>query len=93
MITYTAAGLPVIVDGPEDSAAWQLVKTYGAGVLCDRDRDKSLRDLRALFSDTQVHTAMSEGSRRMCGAEFDLETNAGKLQELLRKSVESFKER
>jgi hypothetical protein len=33
LTTYVAAGLPVIVDGPKESAAWELVSRYSAGVL------------------------------------------------------------
>ena len=33
LTAYAAAGLPVIVNAPEDSVAWRLVRKHGAGVL------------------------------------------------------------
>lgn len=39
LTTYAAAGLPVIVDSAEDSAAWQIVNRYGAGILLSDERE------------------------------------------------------
>lgn len=33
LATYVAAGVPVIIDAPEDSVAWRLTCKYGAGIL------------------------------------------------------------
>lgn len=33
LVSYVAAGRPVIVDAPVDSVAWRLVRQYGAGIL------------------------------------------------------------
>ena len=45
LATYAAAGLPVIYDGPEDSAAWPLIGKFGAGIriqsvaICNGSRE------------------------------------------------------
>jgi hypothetical protein len=84
LTTYAAAGIPVIVDGPEDSAAWRLVKEYGAGVLCGDDADEALQSLRTLFTDKEARGRMGEGSRRLCLEKFNLDANFSRFAALLR---------
>lgn len=72
LTTYAAAGLPVVVDGPEDSVAWQMVKKYGAGVL---GVVAGMPGLKELFSDSVAWAGMSAGSRTMWDQEFNLEKN------------------
>lgn len=83
MITYAAAGLPIVVDGPGASAAWRLVDRYGAGVLCEDDDRASVKALTRLFGDSECRERMAEGARDMCSREFDLLRNTRLLQSLL----------
>ena len=43
LTTYGAAGVPIIVDAPEDSVAWRLVRQYGAGTLIGVENTKSTK--------------------------------------------------
>jgi len=83
LVTYSAAGLPVIVDAPRDSVAWEMVSRYGAGVRLDSDDTAAIGGLKNLLGDPGKWRACAEGSARMCGAEFDLEDCAGRLTELM----------
>ena len=86
LVTYAAAGSPVIVDAPVDSAAWRLVDAHGAGVsLCGEDED-TLGRLRRIFDDSKVRNRMSEGAESLCLAEFGLEKNVTALVALLREA-------
>ncbi|MFC1452295.1 glycosyltransferase [Verrucomicrobiota bacterium] len=87
LTTYAAAGLPVIVNGPADSVAWRLAGSYAAGVLCETQDEKTLTALRRLFEDEEVWNAMSDGSRRMCREEFDLDTNVSRFARMLERSA------
>ena len=81
LTTYAAAGLPVIVDGPEDSAAWILVGKYEAGVLVPPSRNTP--SMAQLFSDEELWRKMAEGAHRMCWEEFDLDRNVVALSQRL----------
>lgn len=98
LTTYAAAGLPVIVDGPEDSAAWELVRRHEAGLVLDHTtppdgpcscrsvsgRSANARDeLMRLFSDQDYRERLAAGAGRLCREEFDLERNVGRLRALL----------
>ena len=87
LTTYAAAGCPIIVHGPAESAAWHLVDKYDAGVLCDDDGPRALAALRHLLSDGEARLRMAEGACRLCRAEFDLETNAARFRDLLAETV------
>ncbi|MDD4871216.1 MAG: hypothetical protein PHR77_11710 [Kiritimatiellae bacterium] len=77
LTTYAAAGLPVIVDGPEDSVAWRLVKEYGAGVLCG---SSGISALKELFGNSKQWERKSFASRAMWDHEFNLEKNVEKFR-------------
>jgi hypothetical protein len=81
--TYAAAGLPVIVDAPEDSVAWRLVGRHGAGILCGPEEEGTLGRLRDLFGQAAVWQAMSVGASALCRAEFNLENNMERFTGLL----------
>ena len=83
LTTYTAAGRPIIVDGPEDSVAWRLVKQYAAGVLCADDETAALAGLRRLLSDGDAWRQVAAGSARLCQAEFDPAANVEHFKALL----------
>jgi hypothetical protein len=83
LVTYTAAALPVVVDGPAESAAWTLVGRHGAGILIDDDDSASLRRLSDLMSDDAAWGRMAEGARRLCLEEFDLESHVHDFIQLL----------
>lgn len=84
LTTYTAARLPVIVDGPENASAWRLVQQYGAGILYAEDEAAAFEHLSRLFSKPAEWRLMSEGAGRMCAAEFDLDTHVEKFFGMLR---------
>ena len=88
--TYTAAGCPLLVDGPEDSAIWEMTARHQAGVLIDyRDGALSTREqLSLLFSDLSFHGQLAAGAVRMCREEFDLDKNVRELKRLLSRCVE-----
>jgi hypothetical protein len=75
LTTYAAAGLPIVVDGPADSAAWEIVRRYNAGVLCAGEDATVESSLRALFGDEDAAGRMAAGAQRMCEQEFDLDAN------------------
>jgi hypothetical protein len=83
LTTYTAARLPVIVDGPENASAWRLVRQYGAGTLFAEDETSAFEQLTRLFSKPEEWRMMSEGAGRMCAAEFDLDTHVDKFLGML----------
>ncbi|MDA0990520.1 MAG: hypothetical protein O3A51_07195 [Verrucomicrobia bacterium] len=83
LTTYAATGLPVIVDAREDSGAWRLVSTFGAGVRCGGDRDHDASQLQALFSDSEQWSAMALGSQRLARETFDINRNVERLSACL----------
>jgi hypothetical protein len=88
LVTYAAAGRPIVVDAPENSVAWRLVSQYGAGILLSwksgdgrgLDRGQIIR----LLSDAATRQRMAEGAVRLCRGEFDLGRNIERLAEALR---------
>lgn len=82
LTTYAAAGLPVIVDGPEESVAGALVRQFGAGVAAEGDGD-SRASLNRLFSDHEYWRGLSTGSVRLCHEVFHLEQNVSILRDVL----------
>jgi hypothetical protein len=85
LVTYAAAGIPIIVDGPEESVAWRLVRKYGAGVRWDfspqttDDRPQvgegGERDaVERLLCDQEAWLRAAEGARLMCLSEFGLDS-------------------
>lgn len=89
LTTYAAAGVPVIVDAPEDSAAWRLVKAYGAGVLCGEKKQDDARELTTLFGDHDVWQRMAKGARELCLREFNMDKNIAAFKELLCRTADS----
>jgi hypothetical protein len=87
LTTYLAAGLPVIVDGPEDSAAWGMVKPYDAGVLFDGDRNAGSQSILELFSNPDSWKRKAVGAQRLCREQLDLDTNMVKFKELLARTA------
>jgi hypothetical protein len=93
LATYLSAAVPVIVDAPEDSVAWRLVRQYKAGVWLDdgvneeSGSDHSREVLLKLFSDEFIWRSMAAGSARLCSEEFDLGTNSAKLASVLARVV------
>ena len=87
LAAYTAAALPVIVDGPAESEAWRLVNAYGAGVLCGDDDTAATTCLGRLFGADEDRRSMSRGSARLCSEKFDLERNMKPFRETLSASA------
>lgn len=83
LTTYVAAALPIVVDAPEQSVAWRLVRDYGAGVLVGASETEDIGRLKALFGDRDVWWSMAQGSARLCRAEFDLESKTERFVALL----------
>lgn len=86
LVAYTAAGLPVIVHGPEDAATWKLVAAYGAGIRVGHDLSRDTTAMHRLFKDVAWQWDLARGALRLCRAEFDLERHLLRLAELLRRS-------
>jgi len=76
---YATAGIPTIIDGPEGSAAWQLVRTYEAGILLG---DGAAPPMADWFEDVENWSRRSSGARRLAADHFDLERNVEKLKQL-----------
>jgi glycosyltransferase involved in cell wall biosynthesis len=87
IVTYSAAGVPIIVDAAPDSVAWRLVREYGAGVLCNGNTTSDRQALERLFGDATVWRQMAEGSHNLCVKEFNLEKNVGRLKEVLERTA------
>jgi glycosyltransferase involved in cell wall biosynthesis len=83
LTTYVAAGVPVIVDGPETSVAWRLIREFNGGVLVEDDAGKGAMTLERLFTDLEWWSKLSDGARKLCLDQFDLEKNAARLSTLL----------
>lgn len=81
LTTYAAAGMPIIVDGPRESAVWRAVEEHGAGILVD---EAATPELMRLFADNDAWRRMAEGASRLCRSQFDLVRNAHHFAELLR---------
>jgi hypothetical protein len=85
--TYAAAGVPVIIDGPEEAASWRLVDRYGAGILCGGDEEESLRRLSSLFGEEESRRRMAEGSARLCREALDLDANIERFRDTLSRAA------
>ncbi len=92
LATYLAAAIPVIVDAPEDSVAWRLVRQYNAGLWIDAgegglagggQKGGNHDALCRLLSDEVVWRASAMGAARLCAEYFTLGVNAEKLTLLL----------
>jgi hypothetical protein len=82
LVTYCAAGLPIIADTPERSVAWDLLSRYGAGVRIGNDDSDA--GLGRLLSRPDEWRQRSQGSLRLCREAFDLDRNADRMAALLR---------
>ena len=87
LTTYAATGLPVIVDGTQESVAWKLVERYGAGVLCGSDAKASAADLSRLFGRADAWRSMMQGAMRLYAEEFDMDLNLERLTSVFRRSA------
>ena len=92
LVTYCAAGLPVIVDGPADSVVWKLVDRHKAGILLRNEvfgevSADDADEMRLLLNDSDRWQTMAEGSRRLCEGEFNMDANIRKFREFLDESV------
>ena len=89
LATYVAAGLPVIVDGPEESVAWRLVDSCGAGVRLD-GAPSSVADEKALgrmFSDSSFWNSLATGASRLWDREFNMDANIDRFRLFLEESA------
>jgi hypothetical protein len=86
LATYTATGLPVIVDGPEDSVVWSLVKKYAAGVLlkenavmsCLNENSRRMESkdiLMKLFDDVTEWQRLAAGAGKLWKEELNMDKN------------------
>lgn len=82
LTAYAAAGLPSIVDAPDESAVWRRVEAYDAGVLCD-GRDDGRRGVRELMADAGLRRRLGTGALRLCRTEMDLERNVNRFTDVL----------
>lgn len=87
LTAYAAAALPVIVDGPRDSAAWALVGKYGAGIRLE-DAEQDAETLGRFFAGGDSWVRQSEGAMRLCREEFDLERNLEQWVTLVSRAAE-----
>jgi hypothetical protein len=83
LVAYAAAGLPLIVDGPPDSVAWQLAESHRAGVLLQGGRTDRVAALRLALLDAHSQQAMAAGAVRLCKETFMLERNVVPLMRAL----------
>lgn len=96
LVTYAAAGRPIIVDAPEDSVAWRLVRQYGAGILlkgdgammqeqvCEDNKEGPDRDkVMRLLRDTAVWRQMADGAALLGRAEFELDRSVERFKDAL----------
>jgi hypothetical protein len=86
LATYAAAGLPVVFDGPRDSAAADLLLRYGAGIVLSDAHDQRLTELVRLLTRPDVWSECSRGSHTLWQQEFCTEKNLRALQALWRES-------
>ena len=84
LTSYAAAGVPIIVDAPENSAAWRLVKSYGAGILLPKDPDMRRSQMMKFFADSHDWHDMAKGAATMCREMFNLDANVERLAEVMR---------
>ena len=87
LTAYAAVGVPVIVDGPEDSVAWDLVSRCGAGICLAPET--FAKQLTELLSDKQQWSRMAQGASRLCRECFVLEENVARFVALLRCTAEA----
>jgi hypothetical protein len=88
---YAAAGIPTIFDGPDDSAAWKVLRRWNAGILW-REDEESMGALKKLKDPVQWR-AMADGALSMCRQELCLERNARKFREVLSAVAEQKEDR
>ena len=86
IVTYAAAGIPVVFDGPEDSAAWVMLSRWKAGMLWDGSgaAHLALQDLR---TGSTTWRSMASGALAMCRKDLCLEDNTEQFQTLLRETA------
>ena len=76
---YASAGVPVLVDGPECSAAWELLKQYKAGFLFRPGCDV---ELTAWLGDVDGWRTRAGGGLTLARERFDIERNVEALVRL-----------
>ena len=77
--TYATAGVPVLVDAPEGSAAWKLIDQYRAGFAMDADDPFALGHW---FGDVDGWNGRALRSLALAQEHFDVERNVNALQNL-----------
>ncbi len=86
LTSYAAAGLPVIFDGPEESVAWRLIKSYGAGIMLGDSAEVS-SELRGLFTEKSMWESLADGSVQLWEKEFLMDVKMPLFVEHLRHGV------
>ncbi|MDA0576676.1 MAG: hypothetical protein O3B24_01095 [Verrucomicrobia bacterium] len=79
LVTYAAAGRPILVDAQANTEAWRLVSQYGAGIRLEEDARQASAALLMLLENEADWGRMCGGARRLCREEFDLERNVRQL--------------
>lgn len=83
LATYAAAGRPVLVDAPEVSAGWRLVRQYAAGVRVSADVSDAGERIREVLADRHTWWRMSAGAGRLAHEVFNLDSNLPGLLAML----------
>jgi hypothetical protein len=86
LTAYAGVGAPIVVDAPQESAAWRLVDRYGAGILLDGDENSDALKISCLFKDTKKWSRLAAGTAAMCRDFYDLESRVGRFAALLQET-------
>ena len=87
LVTYAAAGLPVLYDGPDETVVWRLLSQYGGGVMLPANDAGAVGALRRVLGDDGLRSELARGMGAMCASEFLLEERIGSLIDLIARSA------
>lgn len=81
LVAYAAAGLPVLVDAPQDAVITRMITDYHAGVCLEGAA--GVPGIHALLSDPILWQACAEGSATLYREHFMMEANVHRLIQLI----------
>ncbi|HEV7719120.1 MAG TPA: glycosyltransferase family 4 protein [Arsenicitalea sp.] len=88
ILSYLAAGRPIMASLPTQNLAGQTILRAGAGLINEPDdRDGLIGNAERLLGDAELRAAMGQNGRRHAEANFDMETFAARFAPILQSAA------
>jgi colanic acid biosynthesis glycosyl transferase WcaI len=88
ILSYLAAGRPIMASLPAQNLAGQTILRAGAGLINEPDdRDSLIGNAERLLEDAELRAAMGQNGRRYAEANFDMDTFGARFAPILQSAA------